>query len=199
MKQFSLIAILILPLLLSGFQPAFGQKATLHFRYMPDAVRKHELRRTTVSVSLHKFNGRDGTGDGYGSVDLDDGVNEVSFYNLPSDSLILTIHGRSLNENNEEIRFEIVGHRLAFKKNAVNRLEILYPPDCKYYNNRKNKTCSICKKTDKVLPIVYGFVVLDPLEKRDKNSPLSGPYYPGDCSPTGCDPNWYCERDKHKF
>ena len=37
-------------------------------------------------------------------------------------------------------------------KDTIVVLKINYPPPCKF--NRPNKTCPICKKTDKVIPII---------------------------------------------
>lgn len=62
-------------------------------------------------------------------------------------------------------------------------------PYCEYDNSIKNKSCPVCHKKNKVIPIGYGF---SPGSRRKK-------VYPGGCIITICDPNWFCERDSTKF
>ncbi len=71
-------------------------------------------------------------------------------------------------------------------------LYIDYPPHCKY--KQDDKTCPICKKKDKVIPIVYGLPGKRLLKKAEK-----GKVKLGGCIITGCDPKWYCKRDKKEF
>jgi hypothetical protein len=66
------------------------------------------------------------------------------------------------------------------------------PPLCKYDEHRKDKTCPICGKADRVVPIEYGLPV-GKIDKKNRN------VYYGGCNITYCDPNWYCKRDKYKF
>jgi len=62
---------------------------------------------------------------------------------------------------------------------------------CKYDSSLKNKTCPICKKQDKVIPIAYGLLVSMKGEGKT--------FKAGGCNITYCDPNWYCKRDKLEF
>lgn len=64
------------------------------------------------------------------------------------------------------------------------------PRPCKYDKHRNNKTCPICGKKNKVVPIAYGLMI-GKMNKRNF-------YYAG-CEITSCDPNWFCKRDKYKF
>lgn len=61
---------------------------------------------------------------------------------------------------------------------------------CKYNDHRNNKTCPVCGKENRVIPIVYGLII-GKLNKRK--------FYFAGCIITSCDPNWYCKRDKYKF
>jgi len=63
-------------------------------------------------------------------------------------------------------------------------------PPCEYDKHKDDRTCPICGKQDRVVPIVYGLVV-GPMDTKNF-------YYAG-CLVTDCDPNWYCKRDKYKF
>lgn len=69
-------------------------------------------------------------------------------------------------------------------------IELEFPAFCKYDKHRKNNTCPICGKNNKVVPIVYGY----PIGKLDWKN-----YFYAGCVITLCDPNWYCKRDKLEF
>lgn len=73
---------------------------------------------------------------------------------------------------------------------SITIVNFILPPPCSYDLNRNHKTCPICKKKNKVVPIVYGL----PIGPRDNKR-----YYYAGCGITNCDPHWYCKRDKHKF
>jgi hypothetical protein len=68
---------------------------------------------------------------------------------------------------------------------------------CPYDGSIKNKTCPICHKQNKVIPILYGLLI-----STNSDSPMKGAgetFIVGGCNVTDCDPNWYCKRDKNKF
>ncbi|MCF8298167.1 MAG: carboxypeptidase-like regulatory domain-containing protein [Saprospiraceae bacterium] len=69
-------------------------------------------------------------------------------------------------------------------------LRVELPADCIYDKNEKNRTCPICGKKNKVVPIVYGLPIGSLNLKK---------YYYAGCVITNCDPNWYCKRCKNKF
>jgi len=77
-------------------------------------------------------------------------------------------------------------------KDTIIDLNINYPPPCKY--DKKNKYCPVCKKKDKVIPIVYGLPSQGLLKESKK-----GKVRLGGCMISGCDPSWYCKRDKKEF
>ena len=70
---------------------------------------------------------------------------------------------------------------------------------CKYDASRNDKTCPVCHKTDKVLPVKYGLPATTQKEKKKKKGGEDGEFYPAENAATGCDPNWYCKRDKSRF
>jgi hypothetical protein len=69
-------------------------------------------------------------------------------------------------------------------------LKFVLPIFCAYDKSRDDKTCPICGRKDKVVPIVYGL----PIGKMNNKKK----YYAG-CTVTPCDQHWYCRRDKYKF
>jgi hypothetical protein len=71
-------------------------------------------------------------------------------------------------------------------------LYIEFPPYCKY--NRKDKTCQLCGKGDKVIPVVYGYP-----SKKGLRLSKRGKIALGGCIVSDCDPQWYCKRDKLLF
>ena len=75
-------------------------------------------------------------------------------------------------------------------KDTIINLKIILPPPCVYDKNIHDKTCPICKKKNKVIPILYGL----PIGKLNEEK-----YYYAGCNITTCQPNWYCKRDKTKF
>lgn len=79
---------------------------------------------------------------------------------------------------------------LTISSDTLLKFKLELPPPCEYDKHRKNNTCPICGKKDKVVPIVYGL----PIEKLDEKN-----YYYAGCEITFCDTNWYCKRDKYKF
>ena len=74
----------------------------------------------------------------------------------------------------------------------VLELYIDYPPPCEF--DTKDKTCPICNKKDETIPIVYGY----PGKKLTKDA-KKGKVILGGCVISGCDPRWYCKRDKKEF
>ena len=75
---------------------------------------------------------------------------------------------------------------------STNHLNVNYPPKCKY--NHNNMTCPTCNKKDEVIPIIYGYPSDRMFRKADK-----GKIKLGGCVISGCDPKWYCKRDKTEF
>jgi len=94
-----------------------------------------------------------------------------------------------------------VGYRdTTFKNISVKgdtTITLVYAHYCQYDASIKNKTCPVCKRKDAVIPIVYGYPVTthgeDPMKNNGKKYILAG------CEISGCDPHWYCKRDKTSF
>ncbi len=95
------------------------------------------------------------------------------------------------------LRVSISGYRdsvltIPILDGSVVELYIEFPPYCKY--NRIFMNCPICGKTDKVVPVIYGY----PSKKGIRQS-KRGKIALGGCLMTDCDPQWYCKRDKEFF
>jgi hypothetical protein len=54
--------------------------------------------------------------------------------------------------------------------------------------------CPVCKQSDEVIPIVYGYPGDDLFKKQEK-----GEVYLGGCVIRTHNPHWYCKRDDKKF
>lgn len=77
-------------------------------------------------------------------------------------------------------------------------LKITFPKNCQYNKNGENNICPKCKRSDKVIPILYGLRV--PVFDENGNlKEIDPPHFPGGCNVTNCDPAWYCKRNKLKF
>ena len=120
----------------------------------------------------------------------------------------------SLREGIYTIKINYAGFRdsiisnITVKNAQSSTLTIYYPAPCRFDSNRNNKTCPICNKSNKVLPISYGLPVFtdkygnDIQNRRKRNATIrrfEKERYFGGCEITGCDPNWYCKRCKYKF
>jgi len=80
---------------------------------------------------------------------------------------------------------------------SVVKLNMTFPFNCSYNRNLKQKICPVCKKDDKVIPILYGLMEFD----ANGNSLFKdyGEFKPGGCNVSECDPTWYCKRDDCRF
>lgn len=73
----------------------------------------------------------------------------------------------------------------------------LIPNICPYERSINNKTCPVCQKQNKVIPIHYGMFI--GTGNRSSMKKAGKTFKVGGCKVTGCDPNWYCKRDKKSF
>ena len=85
---------------------------------------------------------------------------------------------------------------------SVTDLKVSFVSNCQY--SRSDSICPVCKKIDKVIPIVYGLIVFE----NDENDTTANSssiieeeqsFRMGGCNVTGCDPFWYCRRDSISF
>jgi hypothetical protein len=65
--------------------------------------------------------------------------------------------------------------------------------ECEYHILGHPKTCPICGMTDEVVPILYGVATKKMIKKEKKGVAFIGG------ARTGCDPVYYCKKDKVKF
>lgn len=63
---------------------------------------------------------------------------------------------------------------------------------CRFSEN-KDGICPVCKSKQNVLPFFYGLTT-GKFMKKNKNK-----YHFGGCEISGCDPKWYCKKDKFEF
>lgn len=81
------------------------------------------------------------------------------------------------------------------------------------YEKTKNNRCPVCKKKDRVIPIIYGLIGEITYSNENPNiietngikiisdSPIikKKRYKIGGCIISDCQPSWFCERDEKKF
>ena len=79
---------------------------------------------------------------------------------------------------------------ILINKDTIIKVQLVLPQPCIYDKNINDKTCPICGKKNKVIPIVYGL----PIGKMNEEK-----YYYAGCIITFCQPHWYCKKDKYKF
>lgn len=124
------------------------------------------------------------------------------FNNLGTDTLRIFISPRTYLTN--------IIYNLCLKENEIKHIEIPYASVCPYSEGKGN-ICPVCKKNDKVIPIVYGFTMK--IKYRDKNGNLTDKNgkiiskeedekvtsKQGGCVITDCQPNWFCQLDNIDF
>ena len=102
----------------------------------------------------------------------------------------------SLRSGIYDIQFSYIGYgettltNIYVPPDSTIFLQVELPPPCKYDISKKNKTCPICHKKGKVVPILYGLPI-GHLNYRK--------YYYGGCEISFCQPRWYCKRDEYEF
>jgi hypothetical protein len=107
----------------------------------------------------------------------------------------------SLKPDTTEIRFTTVTRYAdTIVKNVIvaedkeTYIEISYPPYCEYTQTKHDSICPVCKKSDESVPIIYQDYAGWMVQKKYKRN-----FYFDKYPATGCDPNWYCRRDKKRF
>jgi len=135
------------------------------------------------------------------SVKVDDKL-AFNFKKLSTDTLKIFVSPKGFPVN----RYYII----SLKENEIKNFEIPYSSVCPFSKNTGN-ICPVCKKNDKVLPIVYGFTMK--IKYRDKNGNPINKYgkviskeedekitsKSGGCVVSDCQPNWFCELDQIDF
>jgi hypothetical protein len=105
----------------------------------------------------------------------------------------------------------------SYSQNEEKTEKIIEPDSIQYikkpcpYQDKGNKVCPVCKKDDKVIPIVYGLIAEIKPKDTDENSiNVNGlritskeikkkKYKSGGCVIKECQPNWFCQRDEKEF
>ena len=111
-----------------------------------------------------------------------------TFQNLDSDSILIYMEPKSARIETMMMGF--------LEPNDTLFLKIPYMLTCKYDKSKNNKTCPICKRQDRVIPIVYGLLAYIQKKGEVNKEPE---IKEGGCIISNCDPNWYCKRDQIDF
>lgn len=170
MKIFSLY-ILLSTILVS--QLAFSQNNLIHGQ-LTDTIKEEVI--IGANVVLQNANYYLGTNT--------DSVGEFLLKDIPDGVYVLSISHPGYSRK--------IFDSIQLYKSTLLGFNVEYPEACKY--DKENNYCPICKKVNKVIPIVYGF----PSHKMARSA-KKGKIRLGGCSYSGCEPNWYCNRDKLEF
>lgn len=91
---------------------------------------------------------------------------------------------------------------MGFKDTTINNIVVepgkdlnlkFFLSECEYHILGHPNTCSICGMNNEVVPILYGVASKKMIKKEKKGLAFIGG------SRTGCDPVYYCKKDKMKF
>ena len=119
---------------------------------------------------------------------------------LSSDTIMISLTSNILKPSLDK-EFFLGLYDIILKKDTTIRIAVEFPENCPYNRNAFTSICHKCKKSDKVIPIIYS--LRDPI--FDENGNIPGYVYPKKylqgqnwVSPE-CRPTWYCRRDKFRF
>jgi hypothetical protein len=127
---------------------------------------------------------------------LDDGARGVIIDSLQAGIYDVTIAGKMNMRNGkwiENYNFKNVSiSSIEISDNKTAKVKSMFPEDCVYLKDFHNKVCPKCHSSDNVIRVEFGDIVADPTD----NAPES---YHANRESTGCDPVWYCKKDKLEF
>ncbi len=105
---------------------------------------------------------------------------------------------RNLNSGEYSFGIKLIGYKDTTVNNVVvepgkDLILKFFLSECEYHILGHPTTCPICGKTDEVVPILYGVATKKMIKKEKKGLAFIGG------ARTGCDPVYYCKKDKVKF
>ncbi len=109
------------------------------------------------------------------------------------------INGRFTFSNLENGEYELKILNEEYKNNIFNIIvsgttnENLFVKKYCSFNENKSNICPICKSNKNVLPIFYGLTTTTFIKQNKTKYHFSG------CQLTGCDPKFYCKKDREEF
>ena len=167
------------------------------------SAQNYKLR---VQVNLlpelaHTFNKKEiriFTFDSLGGTNLLKIPGEIIIDSIAKDSVMLLLSSH-WKFNSYKKEFILFTGKIKLIKDSVTSIYLTFPEECAYNKHAVNKVCPKCKKSDKVISILYGHRtpmfdkygnILDPDPKE---------FHLGMDYQTNCSPSWYCKRDKLSF
>tara|TARA_R100001369_G_scaffold91940_1_gene134869 strand:- start:2128 stop:2631 length:504 start_codon:yes stop_codon:yes gene_type:complete len=163
--------IIILIFILFGINLGLAQNATIEGKLVPTDSSDYKIAENieTVFMMISKDKNR--------SAKINSDLS-FRFENVESDSIILIIPAT----------IKKTSYRFYIENNKTKKIEIPISYYCEYDNSENNKTCPICHKYNRVIPVSHGLSI-----HYDKE------YHDLGCLKTECDPNWFCKRDNITF
>ncbi len=183
-KPLLILSILILTLCKSLF--AQTGKLQINLKILPEL--EQFLNSETIDVSLLT--------DGNPHREVISKTQTILFDSLKTDSIVIHISAY-VKKNRFEKSYYYFSRLISIQNDSISKVELTFPEDCQFMKQSLNKHCPKCRRSDRVIPIRYGLGV--PLFDSLGNIIKEERSYPGGCTVSNCDPNWYCERDKLKF
>jgi hypothetical protein len=146
-----------------------------------------ELKNSDITIFF-----RDGNERVQGFLDSN---NRAEFKDLLSDTLKLLMYSEVKIKDSIATKTLNAFYSVAINKNGQTVLDLTFPKDCEFNRHTFNDTCPVCKKNDRVVPIVYGLLSPPSLFKGR----IFEDFIPGGCVISDCDPTWYCKIDELSF
>jgi hypothetical protein len=194
---------LILFLFLSLNSLCYSQSFRLHIKIALLPQLREILSKEGVNINLYHngdpfairsftlFNSRDTIVEYY--------KDELS-KSLRSDTIMIMLT-TNIQKPSLDKEFFLGLYDIILKKDTTIGIAVEFPENCAFNRNAFSSICHKCKKSDKVIPIIYS--LRDPI--IDENGNIPGYVYPKeylqgqDWGSAECRPTWYCKRDKFRF
>jgi len=122
------------------------------------------------------------------------GVTKIEFKNVLATKLRVDIYSSfKCSDSLTKKSFHEVT-MLVMSDSSTTFRTISFPFNCALNKYTGGRVCPKCKKSDKVIPIIFGLP--DPFSLKGE---VGVDYDLGGCFVTACDPDWHCKRDNNDF
>ncbi|MCW8980208.1 MAG: hypothetical protein OQJ83_02380 [Altibacter sp.] len=156
-------------LFLIGINFGFAQNATIEGKLVPIDTSDYEIAKKIEYIFMPISNEKHRLAKV--NTDL-----TFIFENVESDSITLIVPATIKKSS----------FTLFLKNDETKNIEIPISYYCEYDKSENDKTCPVCKKTNRVIPTCHSMLYTRKCHSLG-------------CLGMECEPNWYCKRDKITF
>ncbi len=163
------------------------------------ALKAHAKDIQGLMVFLSKGTESDSKKYFYRDRSLDKWQDSLHFDALPAGAYTVSISGAYAIFHDGQVYFHYLKTakvaNVDVKENGETIVKCKFPGDCIYNKDFSDRKCPKCHKSDKVITLVHGDPIIDP----HTGEPTAKHVQWATSEVSGCDPAWYCDRDKLEF